>query len=113
LPELFDDVTAGTSDEAFARVADDVAWWIPGTLPFSGTTTKFEYMQIVARIQGGFPSGFALLPGEATAEGHASPQGADLRIAKALLFVSREVATSAGFPCAAYRPSAVNVNAIA
>jgi ketosteroid isomerase-like protein len=37
-----------------------VKWWVPGTLPFSGTKSKAEYMGIVKRIQEGFPNGFKL-----------------------------------------------------
>jgi hypothetical protein len=38
-------------DPAFALVSDDVSWWVPGDLPFSGTKTKEQYMQVVGSIQ--------------------------------------------------------------
>jgi hypothetical protein len=34
-------------------MSDDVKWWVPGDLPFSGTKTKAEYLQIVGSIQRG------------------------------------------------------------
>ncbi|MGH8673565.1 MAG: nuclear transport factor 2 family protein [Burkholderiales bacterium] len=57
---FFDDFSAGRIDQAFARVADDATWWVPGTLPFSGTKTKAQYLQIVAQIRNGFPEGLKL-----------------------------------------------------
>jgi len=44
---------SGDVDAAFVLVSDDVSWWVPGDLPFSGTKTKVEYLGIVAGIQGG------------------------------------------------------------
>lgn len=52
--------SAGDIDTAFALVADDVSWWVPGDLPFSGTKTKQEYLQVVGGIQQGFPDGLQL-----------------------------------------------------
>jgi len=40
--EFLDHQYAFRMDEAFALVADDASWWMPGTLPFSGTYTKAE-----------------------------------------------------------------------
>ena len=56
---FFSHLNTGDFKAAFERVADDVAWWIPGTLPFSGTKDKKGYMSIVERIRGGFPGGLA------------------------------------------------------
>ncbi|MFO0679704.1 MAG: nuclear transport factor 2 family protein [Polyangiaceae bacterium] len=66
---FFQRITAGDIPGAFALVSDDVSWWVAGSLPFSGEKTKAEYMVVVGRIQSGFPSGFALTPGDMTAEG--------------------------------------------
>lgn len=52
---FFEKLTAGATDEAFQVVADDVVWWVPGRLPFSGTKDKAGYMVIVGRIRSGFP----------------------------------------------------------
>jgi len=57
---FFENVTAGDIDGAFELVSDEVSWWVPGTLPFSGTKTKSEYMAIVGQITKGFPTGFEL-----------------------------------------------------
>ena len=54
---FFSNLNNGNFAAAFEKVADDVAWWIPGTLPFSGTKDKKGYMAIVERIRGGFPGG--------------------------------------------------------
>lgn len=62
-------LTAGKIAEAFALVSDDVKWWVPGTLPFSGTKTKAEYMYVVGRIQAGFPAGLAFKVNGLTTEG--------------------------------------------
>lgn len=67
--KFFADMTKGDVAAAFAAVADDVAWWVPGTLPFSGTKTKREYMAIVDRIKAGFPSGLAFRVHGVTASG--------------------------------------------
>jgi uncharacterized protein len=66
---FFENITAGRIDEAFALVRDDVKWWVPGTLPFSGTKTKSEYLKIVDMIRSGFPTGFSLSVKATTAEG--------------------------------------------
>ena len=60
----------GEIDQAFALVDDDVSWWVPGDLPFSGTKTKAEYMQVVASIQQGFPDGLRLVVTSMIAEGN-------------------------------------------
>ncbi|MGH7822881.1 MAG: nuclear transport factor 2 family protein, partial [Candidatus Binatia bacterium] len=57
---FFKHFSAGRISEAFALVDDDVAWWVPGTLVFSGTKSKTEYMQIVGRIGAAFPGGLKL-----------------------------------------------------
>jgi ketosteroid isomerase-like protein len=57
---FFDQFNAGKTAEAFTLVSDDVTWWVPGTLPFSGTKTKAQYLGIVGQIQAGFPTGFKL-----------------------------------------------------
>lgn len=67
---FFNRITEGKMDEAFTLVADDVAWWVPEELPFSGTKNKKEYFAIVNRIQAGFPSGFKLLVKSMIAEGN-------------------------------------------
>ena len=66
---FFADLNQGRTDEAFARVADEVEWWVPGTLPFSGTKTKDEYMDVVAMIATTFPQGLAFEVRGLTAEG--------------------------------------------
>jgi hypothetical protein len=54
---FFDAFSRGAIDEAFALMSDSATWWVPGTLPFSGTKSKAQYLQIVALSQKGFPSG--------------------------------------------------------
>ena len=54
---FFKHLNEGQVDAAFLHVKDDVKWWVPGTLPFSGTKDKSQYMAIVGRIQSGFPKG--------------------------------------------------------
>ena len=57
-------------EEAFLLVSDDVKWWVPGNLPFSGTKSKSEYMQVVGSIQTGFPEGLKLIVQSMIAEGN-------------------------------------------
>lgn len=66
---FFANVTAGKIDDAFALVAEDVSWWIPGELPFSGIKTKKEYLGVVSQITKGFPTGFTLKAKAMIAEG--------------------------------------------
>jgi uncharacterized protein len=66
---FFEGVTVGDIDGAFALVDDNVNWWIPGTLPFSGNKTKEQYMQVVNAIKKGFPTGFQLTVLSSIAEG--------------------------------------------
>jgi ketosteroid isomerase-like protein len=66
--EFFRHVSAGEVGAAFALVDDGVAWWVPGTFPFSGTRSKAEYLTVVAAITRGFPNGFTLTPSTMTAE---------------------------------------------
>ncbi len=66
---FFESISSGKINEAFELVADDVSWWVPEELPFSGTKNKKEYFAIVNRIQSGFPSGFKLLVKDMTVEG--------------------------------------------
>ena len=56
--------------EAFSLVSDEVKWWVPGNLPFSGTKSKSEYMQVVSSIQTGFPDGLKLIVRSMIAEGN-------------------------------------------
>jgi hypothetical protein len=56
---FFQHFSTGELDQAFALVSNYVSWWVPGDLPFSGTKTKAQYMQVVGRIQQGFPGGMA------------------------------------------------------
>jgi len=60
IQSFFDNFNENKISDAFALVSEDVKWWVPGTLPFSGTKTKAEYLGIVKRIQEGFPQGFKL-----------------------------------------------------
>ena len=53
---FFDAMSAGRTEAAFAMVADDVTWWVPGELPVSGTKTKDQYREVVASNQSEFPS---------------------------------------------------------
>lgn len=66
--KFFAEISAGHIESAFSLVSDQVRWWVPGELPFSGTKSKAEYLKVVAAIQGGFPTGFTLVPGQMTAE---------------------------------------------
>lgn len=68
--EFFEHFSAGEIDEAFSRVSDDVSWWVPGDLPFSGTKSKSEYLQVVGAIQQGFPGGLQLDATAMIAEGN-------------------------------------------
>jgi len=54
---FFSALNEGAIDKAFTAVSDDVKWWVPGALPFSGTKTKAGYLQIAGMIQQGFPQG--------------------------------------------------------
>ena len=67
--QFFDYFSRGEIEPAFALVSDDVSWWVPGDLPFSGTKTKAEYMQVVGAIQSGFPDGLKLDATAMIAEG--------------------------------------------
>jgi len=60
IQSFFSQVSAGKIEEAFQLVSEDVSWWVPEELPFSGTKNKCEYQAIVSRIQSGFPAGFQL-----------------------------------------------------
>lgn len=57
---FFSHFNQGQIEAAFNLVSENVSWWVPGTLPFSGTKTKAQYLGIVKRIQEGFPEGFKL-----------------------------------------------------
>jgi len=57
---FFEHVSNGNTDEAFNLVDENVNWWIPGNLPFSGNKSKEEYLHIVTAIKNGFPTGFKL-----------------------------------------------------
>jgi hypothetical protein len=59
LKTFFQHFSTGELDQAFVLVSDYVSWWVPGDLPFSGTKTKAQYMQVVGRIQQGFRDGMA------------------------------------------------------
>ena len=65
---FFDEITNGNIEKAFLLVSDDVNWWIPGALPFSGNKTKEQYMQIVNAINSGFPTGFKIAVTSSIAE---------------------------------------------
>jgi ketosteroid isomerase-like protein len=67
---FFEHFSAGEIDPAFALVSDDVSWWAPGDLPFSGTKTKEEYLQVVGSIQKGFPDCLELQATGMIAEGN-------------------------------------------
>jgi len=67
--EFFRYFSAGDIDAAFTLVSDDVTWWVPGNLPFSGTKTKTEYLQVVGAIKQGFPDGLQLTVSSMIAEG--------------------------------------------
>ena len=64
--ELFSN---GNIDDAFSMVSDTAVWWVPGDLPFSGTKSKTEYLQVVGAIQQGFPNGLQLNATSMIAEG--------------------------------------------
>ena len=67
--DFFELFSAGEMAAAFALVSDDVRWWVPGDLPFSGTKTKAEYLLVVGNIQRGFPNGLQLRAVSMIAEG--------------------------------------------
>lgn len=67
---FFEKFSAGDIDGAFAGVGDNVRWWVPGDLPFSGTKTKAEYLQVVGAIKQGFPDGLQLNVISMIAEGN-------------------------------------------
>jgi ketosteroid isomerase-like protein len=60
IAEFFKYFSNNQIDQAFELVSDDVIWWVPGTLPFSGTKTKDEYLKVVGAIKSGFPDGLKL-----------------------------------------------------
>ena len=66
---FFETLTRGDDEGAFTVVDPNVAWWVPGDLPFSGTKTREQYMQVVRSIRTGFPTGFALRVTSLIAEG--------------------------------------------
>lgn len=68
--EFFKNFSAGNIDEAFSLVSDDASWWVPGDLPFSGTKTKAQYLQVVGAIKKGFPKGLKLNVVSMIAEGN-------------------------------------------
>ena len=66
---FFDAFSRGDIDEAFASMSDSATWWVPGTLPFSGTKTKAQYLQIVGTGRNGFPAGIRFEVKRLLAEG--------------------------------------------
>src|SRR5687768_12370206 len=68
---FFDKINAGAIPDAFTLVSDDVAWWVAGALPFSGTKSKAQYMGVVNAIQDGFPAGLAFTVRGLVGEGDA------------------------------------------
>ncbi len=67
--QFFSNVSNGRIEDAFKLVSDDVIWWVPEELPFSGLKDKRAYMNIVQNIQRGFPDGFKLTVKSMIAEG--------------------------------------------
>ncbi len=67
--DFFEAFSRGDFGSAFAHVSDSASWWVPGTLPFSGTKTKEQYLQVVNAIARGFPGGLRLTVTGLTAEG--------------------------------------------
>ena len=67
--DFFKHLNAGNVAAAFEKVADEVKWWVPGALPFSGTKNKAGYMGIVNKIQTGFPAGLKFAVNTLVAEG--------------------------------------------
>lgn len=67
--QFFEAMSRNAVAEAFALVSEFVSWWVPGTLPFSGTKSKSQYLQIVGAIQRGFPNGVTFRVGGLVAEG--------------------------------------------
>jgi uncharacterized protein len=67
---FFSHLSRGHVNEAFMLVDDNVTWWVPEELPFSGTKTKSEYLSIVKGIQSAFPSGFTVDIKGVTIEGN-------------------------------------------
>ena len=52
--EFLDHQYAFRMDEAFALVAEDATWWMPGTLAFSGTYTKAEIRAVFDTVPNRF-----------------------------------------------------------
>ena len=67
--KFFELFSNGEIDDAFSMVSDTAVWWVPGDLPFSGTKSKTEYLQVVGAIQQGFPNGLQLNATSMVAEG--------------------------------------------
>ena len=67
---FFQQVTNSNMQKAFELLDDNVIWWIPGSLPFSGSKTKEQYFQVVSAIQKGFPTGFSIVVTSLIAEGN-------------------------------------------
>jgi len=58
------------ADRGLVLLPDDqIPFPVPGTLPFSGTKTKAEYLQVVRRIEDGFPDGLTFTVGDCTQQG--------------------------------------------
>ena len=58
--DFFKNFSNGNIESAFSLVSENANWWVAGDLPFSGTKTKTEYLQIVGAIKQGFPNGLQL-----------------------------------------------------
>lgn len=67
---FFGKISQSDFNGAFLLVDDNVTWWIPEELPFSGIKTKTQYFQIVQRIQAGFPTGFEMTVAGLVQEGN-------------------------------------------
>ncbi|GAB4061058.1 hypothetical protein GCM10028775_79230 [Catellatospora paridis] len=54
---FFENLSAGSVEQALATLTPDATWWAPGDLPVSGTKTKDQYQSALAAIGTEFPAG--------------------------------------------------------
>lgn len=65
---FFNAISAGSTEPAFALIADNATWWMPGDLPVSGGKTKDQYLATLTAISAEFPDGLTYTVHGLTAE---------------------------------------------
>jgi len=60
---------SGDLDALLAMLDDGATWWIAGTLPLSGTKTKWEYGEALAGVNATFTAPMTMTAHGVTAEG--------------------------------------------